>query len=182
MKRPTSTPSVLGINRTTDASISLLRGNQPVFSIAKERLTRNKLTEGILLGNLGDSLLHLKRMDEAQQVLRQAIVICEESLPLATGAFRGSLACLLAQQDQFDEAQGMLNMGEPMVKPRADEHAKFLARKSQVQCLAGNAAGARESLAAARSIAEELHLTDGGEVAQTILASEDMLDAGSRQK
>jgi carbamoyltransferase len=35
-------PTVLGINRTQDASICLMRGSRVVFSIQKERLTRHK--------------------------------------------------------------------------------------------------------------------------------------------
>ncbi len=35
-------PTILGVNRTQDASITLMRGSRVVFAIQKERLTRQK--------------------------------------------------------------------------------------------------------------------------------------------
>ena len=35
-------PLILGVNRTQDASICLMRGSEVVFSIQKERLSREK--------------------------------------------------------------------------------------------------------------------------------------------
>jgi carbamoyltransferase len=42
----TDRPVVLGINRTTDASICLIGGSQFLYSIQKERVTRRKHDRG----------------------------------------------------------------------------------------------------------------------------------------
>ncbi len=56
-------PTILGINRTQDASISLFKGGNHVISIQKERLTRKRHH----WGKLGDSALYLSRLEELKQ-------------------------------------------------------------------------------------------------------------------
>ena len=138
----------------------------------------SKASEGINLGNLGDTLFRLGRLDEAESTLRQAILICDETIPAAAGAFRGSLALLLAQQDQFVEAQSLLETGEAQVEPYPEEHAKYLAKKGQVSHLAGDADGARASLEQAQALAADLKVGDGSEVAQAIRELEAVLSEG----
>ena len=74
----------------------------------------------------------LDRLDEAEAVFREAIPIGDDDLSCAAGAFRGSLALLLAQQGQHDEAQALLEAGEPQVESFPQEHAKFLCKKGHV--------------------------------------------------
>lgn len=138
----------------------------------------DKLSEGIHLGNLGDALFSLERLDEAESPFRQAILICDETVPGAAGAFRGSLAWLLAQQDQIEEARSMLETGEAQVESMPEEHAKFLAKKGQVQHLLGDADGARASLEQAQALAADLKVGDETQVAQAIRELEAVLGGG----
>jgi tetratricopeptide (TPR) repeat protein len=138
----------------------------------------DKLGEGINLGNLGDALFSLGRLDEAESAWRQAILIGDQTIPAAAGAFRGSLAWLLAQQDQLEEARSLLETGEAQVEPYPEEHAKFLAKKGQVCHLAGDADGARASLEQAQALAAELTVGDETEVGQAIRELEAVLGGG----
>jgi tetratricopeptide (TPR) repeat protein len=138
----------------------------------------DKRSKGVTLGNLGDALFSLKRLDEAESAWRKAIPISDGTFPVGAGAFRGSLALLLAQQDQFKEAQSLLETGEAQIEPYPEEHAKFLAKKSQVCHLAGDADGARASLEQARALAAELTVGDETEVGQAIRELEAVLGGG----
>ena len=138
----------------------------------------DKSLEGITLGNLGEVLIELQCLDEAEDAHRRAISICDDTIQCAAGAFRGSLALLLAQQHKFDEAESMLQTGEPQVEPMPEEHAKFLGKKGQVCHLAGDADGAQASLEAARALAVELNLSGESEVGQAIRALEAVLGEG----
>ena len=129
-------------------------------SLAIAREIGNKRSEGIDLGNLGDALVKLNRLDEAEAVFREAIPIGDDVFPVAAGAFRGSLSLLLAQQGQHDEAQALLEAGEPQVESRPEEHAKFLCKKGHVYHMAGDAEGARASLVQAQGMAVELKVSD----------------------
>ena len=104
------------------------------------------------------------------RAFREAIDQCNHTFPVAAGAFRGTLALLLAQADQFDEAMSLLECGEPQVEPMPEEHAKFLCRKGQVQHMSGRAQPARESLQKAREIADTLTVTENSEVSQAVTA------------
>jgi tetratricopeptide (TPR) repeat protein len=137
-----------------------------------------KHIEGIYIGNLGDAFAWLQRLEEAEGAFREAIPICEDTFPVGAGAFRGSLALLLAQQDQLEEAQALLQTGETQVEPHKEEHAKFLGKKGQVCHLAGDADGARTSLEQARALAVELKVTDESEIGQAIQALEAVLSEG----
>ena len=143
-----------------------------------DREIGNKSGEGTQLGNLGDALFRLERLDEAESAFRQAIPIGDEAFPVAAGAFRGSLAWLLAQQDQFIEARSMLETGEAQVEPYPEEHAKFLAKKGQVCHLAGDADGAQASLEQAQALAADLKVGDESEVAQAIRELKAVLGEG----
>ena len=138
----------------------------------------DKFNVGIHLGNLGDALFSLERLDEAESPFRQAILICDETVPGAAGAFRGSLAWLLAQQDQFEEARSMLETGEAQVESYPEEHAKFLAKKGQVCHLAGDADGAWASLEQAQALAAELKVGDDSDVGRAIRELEAVLGEG----
>ena len=133
----------------------------------------DKQNEGINLGNLGDILFQQQRLEEAEDAYRKAIPISDEACPPAAGAFRGSLAQLLAQKDQYEEAQELLKIGEPQVRPFRNEHVKFLCKKGQIQTLAGESQAAQEALDQAKSIATKHNLGADAEVAQAIGALAD---------
>ena len=82
--------------------------------------------QGIMLGNLGDALLQLGRLDEAKGVLLQAIEQCRETIPDAAGAFYGTLALVYAQRDEFNEAAEALCIGEPLVELALEEYGKYM--------------------------------------------------------
>lgn len=73
----TSQPTVLGINRTQDASVCLLRGQEILWNIQKERLTRVKRHWGAL-HDLRD--FYLPRLPELSQPV-DLIVECYSSDP-----------------------------------------------------------------------------------------------------
>jgi tetratricopeptide (TPR) repeat protein/serine/threonine protein kinase len=146
------------------------------------RAIGNKRLEGIFLGNLGDMLSQQNRLEEAEDAFRKSISITDETFPPAAGAFRGSLALLLAQQGQFDEAQALLKIGEPQVATHPSELAKFLCKKGQVQRLADEPEAAQNSLDQAKAIATEHNFGDDGEVAQAINDLADLLNSPGESK
>ena len=75
------------------------------------------------------------------EALRKAISIGDRTFPVAGGAFRGSLALLLAKQDQLEQSQTLLDTGELQVENYPEEHAKFLCKKGQVCHIGGDAEG-----------------------------------------
>jgi len=144
-------------------------------SVDIAREVGDKRREGLQLGNLGDLFFTLERLDEAEHAFRQAIAAGGQTSPIIAGVFRGSLALLLAQQGNLDEAQRLLEMGDAQVAPRPDEHAKFLCKKGQVCRLAGDADGARASLDQARALAADLKVSEDSEVAKAIRELEAVL-------
>ena len=144
-------------------------------SIAIARDLGIKLTEGIQLGNLGDALFALERYDEAESAFRQAISIGNQTLLAVAGAFSASLALLLAKQGKLDEAQALLEAGEPQVETRPEEYAKFLCKKGQVCHMAGDAQGVRAALVQAQAVATELKVLDDSEVGLAVAKLAELL-------
>ena len=98
------------------------------------QLAENMGEQGILahhLGNLGDALVHFGELDEAEHAFRQSILIGDEAFPIVAGAFRGSLALLLAQRGGLNEALQLLEEGEGLLRIFPEEHAKFLCKKDR---------------------------------------------------
>ena len=137
----------------------------------------DKRTEGSHLGNLGDIFVKMEQLSDAEKAFRKAIPILDETFFIAAGAFRGSLALLLAQTDQFDEAQALLEVGEPQVATYPSEYAKFLCKKSQVQLLAGEPEAAQSFLDQAKAIASEYKFGDDGEVPEAIRETSALLSS-----
>ena len=129
----------------------------------------DKRSECINLGNLGDALFKRGRLDEAETVLREAISIGEQAFPVAAGAFRASLALLLAHQGKYDEFKVLFETGEPQVEPYPDEHTKFLCKKGQVSLLAGDSMGAVAALKQAQAITAELDLGSESELMKVVV-------------
>jgi tetratricopeptide (TPR) repeat protein/serine/threonine protein kinase/predicted ATPase len=144
------------------------------LTIARE--IEDRPSEATYLGNLGDTLFAMQHIEEAKGVLEQAIAIGLEVFPLAAGAFRGSLAVLLAQENRMEEAKKMLDLGEALVKPYREEYAKFLTKKCQTCHLAGDADGARTTLEQARALATDLKLGDASTIGQSIQELASMLE------
>ena len=145
------------------------------LALAIHRETGARASEGIFLGNLGDALLHLDRVTEAREALEEAISICDDALPPAAGAFRGSLALLLAGEGAFQEAHELLEAGESLVAHHREELGKLLCKRGRVQLLDNDPDAARSSLARAQAIASELKVGEHSELAQAIAEFQDVL-------
>ena len=145
------------------------------MAIAIFREIGDPMNEGIYLGNQGDVLFKLRRYEAAESAFSAAISIGDRTFPLAAGAFRGSLALLLAEKDQLDEAQRMLQAGEPQVEKYPEEYAKFLCKKGRVFHMAGEVEKARAILIQAQAVASELNPANESEVAQALIAFADLL-------
>jgi predicted ATPase len=121
--------------------------------------------EGVNIGNLGDLLSSQGDLVNGGTHLRDAIAICDETWPSAAGAFRGSLALILAQQGDFGEARSLVEQGEPQVRDVYKlEFGKLLCKKSQVESLAGDSTAAASALAEAEAIATEVMADPGSEL------------------
>jgi tetratricopeptide (TPR) repeat protein len=139
----------------------------------------DKTSESTHLGNLGNALFQHNRTVDAEDAFRKAIPIGDEALPVAAGAFRASLALLLAQKGQLNEAQELLKIGELQVTAHRNEHAKLLCTKGQVQLLAGETEAARMCLNQAKALATAHKLGEDVEVTQEISALEGLLTQSS---
>ena len=128
----------------------------------------DRRSQGIHLGNLGDALYHLGRLDEAETALRGAIVVGDETSPHVAGAFRGSLALLLAHQAQLGEAWAQLKLGEAQVEGYPEEYAKFLCKKGHICLSAGRPEEAIEALRRAQQIAAELSVGAQSQVGRSL--------------
>jgi len=136
----------------------------------------NSLFEGIILGNLGDFLFGQGDLTGAETHLRQAIAIGDETLPMAAGAFRGSLAIIRAQQGAFDEARALLDKGESQLRGvHKLELGKLLSKKARVEHLAGDPDAAASALAEAEAIAKELAITPDSELGQALAEAREAL-------
>ncbi|MGB0639530.1 MAG: tetratricopeptide repeat protein, partial [Myxococcota bacterium] len=120
------------------------------------------------LGNMGDALFHIGQYKEAESAFWKAINICDDTFPMAAGAFRGSLALMLAQQGRSDESDTLFQIGESQVKVRPDEHAKFICKRGLVSTLKGNTNEARADLQTAKEISIQLQTDHDSEVNQLI--------------
>lgn len=114
------------------------------------------LGEGIALGNLGDHWLAAGAADEAEACLRAAVRRCDETLPMAAGAFRGSLALALADRGAFAEVQALLDQGEAQLRGRhAVEFGKLCCKRALVlQAMAAAGQGSEAAALAAVEAAE----------------------------
>ena len=126
-------------------------------ALAIHREVGNRRFEGVALGNLGDLLSSQGDLQSAEASLRGAIAIGDETLPVAAGAFRGSLSLIRAQQGALDEARELLEMGESQVRGVYQlELGKLLCKKARVEHLAGDPSASATALAEAESIDAEL--------------------------
>ena len=115
-------------------------------------------SEGIALGNLGESQWKLGLIQAAISNLQRAIALCDEALPLAAQAFRGTLAIVFAQNDAMEEARKLLQDGQQNLKDQPLECAKFLCKSARVYLISGERNTAAAMLNAAREIANRAQL------------------------
>ena len=146
------------------------------LAIENHREIGNKRGDAILHGNLGDALFRLGRIDEAQQAFEDAIATCDEiDFPPAAGAFRGSLALLVAKQGQFEQAHTLLAAGELQVEAYPDEHGKFLCKRARIEHLAGNPSAAAAAVDTAESIARAIKQAPDSELCRAIAELREIL-------
>ena len=113
--------------------------------------------EAVVVGSLGESLLMQGNRTAAEEHFRLAISLADEVNIYESGAFRGSLALMRAQEGAFDEARALLEVGEPRLRDvHAVLHVQFLCKRGQVEVLASNYDAATAALQEAEAIAEPL--------------------------
>jgi tetratricopeptide (TPR) repeat protein len=145
-------------------------------ALAIHREVGNRRFEGVALGNLGDLLSSQGDLQSAEASLRGAIAIGDETLPVAAGAFRGSLALIRAQQGALDEARELLEMGESQVRGVYQlELGKLLCKKARVEHLAGDPSASATALAEAESIADELKIGPESDLGQLIVEAREAI-------
>jgi tetratricopeptide (TPR) repeat protein len=144
---------------------------QQALSVSRE--LGNRRSEGVTLGNLGDLMLSMGDVESAADYLVDAIAINDETLPMAAGAFRGSLAVILAEQGEMDEARTALVKGESQLRGvHKMEYGKFLCKKARVHHLAGDDETAQVALQAAKMLADEVKVGPESEFRQAIQSAE----------
>ena len=135
----------------------------------------DKRGEGIILGNMGELYYKLKEPAKAQTHLEPAIQICDESMPAAAAAFRGTFSLIVAQRGKSNEALTLIEDGEPQIMAMPLEHGKFLCKKAQVLHIAEESALALEALNQAVDIAEKLSVPPDSDLGQLVLETQDIL-------
>jgi len=142
-------------------------------ALSASREMGNRRSEGVTLGNLGDLMLSMGDAGSAAAYLSDAIAINDETLPMAAGAFRGSLALILAERGEMDEARVALVKGESQLRGvHKMEYGKFLCKEARVSHLAGDESAAQAALQSARLIADEVKAGPESEFRQTIQSAE----------
>ena len=105
---------------------------------------------------------------EAESTFRKAIDLCDSAVPPAASAFRASLATLLAQQGNLDEAKELIETAAPLLENLPVEYAKLLCKKGEVLHIAGERDLAVEAHKQAATIAKKLDLRPESEVVQVL--------------
>ena len=108
-------------------------------------------------------------------MFRESILICDEFMPAAAGAFRGSLARLLAQKGLFEEAYDLLSTGASQVRTYR-KYRQFLCNQGQVCHMAGDTDGARAARLQAQEMAIALKLSDDSKVGRALAALRTVLE------
>ncbi|MEC7985580.1 MAG: tetratricopeptide repeat protein, partial [Myxococcota bacterium] len=144
-------------------------------ALSLARQIGDKVHEGIHLGNMGDTLIKLHRKEDAATHFEEAIALCNEVFPIAAGAFRGSLALLILSKERLEESHSLLETGEPQVKVYPEEYGKFLCKKAQIHLFSQQDQTARQSLAKAKEIANDIGIEPDSVFSQLIAETASML-------
>ena len=117
----------------------------------------------------------MNQTEKSIKVLQNSIEICDEIGFLAAGAFRGSLAMIYSQQNEYDKAIQLIKQGEPVIAPIPFEYAKFLCKKAKVYQLNHQENEAKQALQHAEKIAQELGIKDDSELKELIINTRNLL-------
>ncbi len=137
-------------------------------ALALHRSVGDRRFEGIHLGNMGDTLALMGRDAEAQNAFRESIALSDANFPIAAGAFRGSLAVLLARTGEHDAAWKLIEEGEGLVKMNAEELIKFLCNKGLALLHMDEKEAAAASLNEAQDRASEVKARGGVEAVRAL--------------
>jgi serine/threonine protein kinase/predicted ATPase len=128
------------------------------------------------VGNLGDMLLSQGRLEESGERLSQAIEAMDDMGLISSGCFRGSLAWVRAQQEDFAGARELLITGEGQLRGVwTFELGRLLCRRAQVEKFAGQPEVALAALDEARQIAEQVGAGPDSDLGQLIAEAHQLL-------
>ena len=94
--------------------------------IEMTRKLGHKRNQGLALGNLGGLFVELKRFEEAEPYLLEALELCQHTFPDAVGVYCGTLAWMYAQQANITKAFHYLTKGEGTIKVIPIEYGQFM--------------------------------------------------------
>ena len=120
--------------------------------------------EGLSLGNTGELYYEMGNLKDAISHLQQAIAICDSTFSAAAGAFRATLALIMAKTEQFQQSFLLLQKGEAQVGSHPLEYGKFLCKKAKIYYWSGNMEVAHHSLRDASDIFNRLGGSSDGEL------------------
>ena len=139
----------------------------------------NVRIEAIVLCNLGIGIERQGRPDEAQVQFEAAVGLARVlGDPMSEGQFLSYLGLLHARQGRHDEARGSLTSGETLLRSASDAIGLgvLLACRAEAEHLAGNAAAAATSLAAATAIAAEVGAGPSSEIGLALVRVRELTD------
>ncbi|MEE2788556.1 MAG: protein kinase [Myxococcota bacterium] len=120
------------------------------------RAIGSRSTEVVALGHLGDAYYALGLVTQAQLFLEQAIALGDEFYPAPAAIFRGSLAWILAEANDFESARELITIAQNQVSGYTQNRALILCQKSRVEHRAGETTVARRAYLDARVLTDEL--------------------------
>ena len=130
----------------------------------------DKKNTGIFMGNCGEVLLQMQEDEKGQALLERAIAICDETFPMGSGVFRGTLGLMKAKQGNQEKALELFAYAERDVVDYPLEHAKFLCKKARMQLLIKTTEDAKTSLERAETIAVEIGVQPESDLAHRIIS------------
>ncbi len=134
------------------------------------RAVGNRVAEAYTLGNMGDLYISIGKPREARPRLEEAVRLCSELGDYTGGgAFRASLALLLAQAGDFETAGPLAIDALDMLRDvDLVEHGKALCKVGQMRVLEGRQADAEHCWVKARAVAVSTQATPESALAQEI--------------
>ena len=124
---------------------------------------------------MGGLFVELKRFEEAEPHLLQAMELCQQTFPAAVGVYCGTLAWMYAQQSNMTQAFHYLTKGEETIKVIPIEYGQFLCKKAKVLQLANQPVAASEVLKEARAIGDRLNIGQDSHLGKALIEAEGFL-------